>query len=292
MRSRDSAEHEKKLGWLACAALTSLVLFGTSGADAQPAGDRSESQPSCGDPCTPEQTCCADGERCEDGRCVRRTLNGIWLDQANGWEVQMVQTGDKVAATYLEDRPCAHRNGSGRMTFTRFDFSGPIEGDKINGEMHACRYGGSDAGWIRQAIHLKIRSDWEFLFGHWVDSDGKRDVFISFMRLYDGPGPVGGGAQADCRVDPASQSTARAGSDEFYPFSNHTPWDIAPPCDSCPGAAWLLKSHSISWKPDPAWNLDRCNWTLDSVWECPTNGEVSRRSKHKTTFEACLTPPG
>lgn len=151
------------------------------------------------EPCGAEGNCCEDGERCREGQCVPQTLGGIWLDEAAGLEVRVVQSGNRVTATYLEPRRCEHRDGRGTTTLTEFNFAGTLEGNRIEGELGTCKFGSADAGPVRSPLELTLTDDGKALSGQWWNEVEQGWVPISYRKLRDA---VSGQRMSDssCRI--------------------------------------------------------------------------------------------
>jgi hypothetical protein len=164
-------------------------------------------EPACAEPCGAEQACCAADEECEDGRCVRQSLEGVWRDEAAGRQVRVVESGSEVTASYLTERLCDHRNGTGSSS-TLFDFSGDLVDDEILGEIDTCKYGSSDAGWVRAPLKLTVAGDRRSLSGEWFNGVENEWIPIRFTRLADGADCTGYSGEITCDCDGDGQYEA------------------------------------------------------------------------------------
>lgn len=110
-------------------------------------------------------------------------LNGLWID--NGREVQIVQSGDQVVATYVETYLCDHSDGTGATSETVHDFSGVLSGRVVSGETNTCIYGNTPypAGLRLAPFTLTVSADGREMTGTWYSVVDEGDVPITITRV-------------------------------------------------------------------------------------------------------------
>jgi hypothetical protein len=121
-------------------------------------------------------------ESSEPGQNSPINLNGIWVDNGNGMEVTVSQTGSAVKATYNSLYQCSR----GVRQKTDLDFEGALSGNKISGMTSVCVYGQSrvQGGTIQMVpIKLTVSEDGKTMDGKYGQYGGAGDAYsVSLTR--------------------------------------------------------------------------------------------------------------
>ena len=104
---------------------------------------------------------------------VEPALDGYWMDESNGRDVRIYQSGKTVQAEYTVPKPCAAGDGSGQAT-TTVNFIASRDGAAIRGGgttgsavvtappeggMTSCKYGDGPPRYVMAPIELTVESD-------------------------------------------------------------------------------------------------------------------------------------
>ena len=118
----------------------------------------------------------------EPGQDSRINLSGIWVDNGNGREVTVSQTGSSVKATYNS----LYRCSGGVRQKTDLDFEGALSGNKISGRTSVCVYDQSrvQAGTVQLVpINLTVSEDGNTMDGTYGRYGGAGDAYsVSLTR--------------------------------------------------------------------------------------------------------------